>query len=73
MNADGASKDNPRDAGCGGLIREDMRKWVHDYGMYKGLCSAFAAELWGVLKGIQLAWELGIHFLCYQIRGYPQK
>lgn len=60
LNSDGASKGNYGDIRSGGLIRDDRGCWVQGFGAHIGHCTAFQAELWGALRGIQLAWELGI-------------
>lgn len=63
INTDGASKGNPGMAGCGGVIRDDCGWWVASFGMNVGCCSAFKAELWGILKGVELSWNQGIRKL----------
>jgi ribonuclease HI len=58
LNTDGSSKDNAK-AGCGGLIRGSDGKWLGGFSKFIGNCSAYVAELWGVLEGLKYAWNLG--------------
>lgn len=63
LNTDGASKGNPGIAGCGGVIRDSRGLWLSGYCMSIGCTTAFKAELWGILKGMELAWNFGIRRL----------
>lgn len=63
VNTDGASKGNSGMVGCGGVLRDDQGRWVSGFDMNIGYCSAFRAELWGILKGVELAWNNGIRRL----------
>jgi hypothetical protein len=58
LNTDGAVKEN-RIAGCGGVIRGDQGEWLGGFAKCVGLCSAFVAELWGVVEGLRYAYHLG--------------
>lgn len=67
LNTDGASSRNEMTiAGCGGLCSAGMKV---DGGCvvfpkdWAASCSAFIAELWGVLEGLQLARSRGL-FVC---------
>jgi ribonuclease HI len=57
LNTDGACKENNR-AGCGGIIRGNQGEWLGGFAKGVGVCSAFVAELWGVLEGLQYARRL---------------
>ena len=59
LDVDGASRGNPGEAGCGGLMRDATRRWLGDYTCNFGICNALTAEIWGALNGLHLAWELG--------------
>ncbi|XP_016178430.1 uncharacterized protein LOC107620837 [Arachis ipaensis] len=59
VNTDGAAKNNPGKAGCGGLIRNSDGSWVMDFTRNLGVCSAYMAELWGLYLGLEMAWTLG--------------
>ncbi|GAU36490.1 hypothetical protein TSUD_316160 [Trifolium subterraneum] len=59
LNNDGFSFENPGCAGFGGLIRNDIGEWMHGF---SGSCchaSNILAELYAILEGLQLAWNLG--------------
>ncbi|KAL4288301.1 hypothetical protein AHAS_Ahas19G0272500 [Arachis hypogaea] len=63
LNSDGASCGNPGTASYGGLLRDEMGHWVAGYYSNLRICSAFQAEIWGLLHGLKTAWELGIRRL----------
>jgi ribonuclease HI len=52
VNTDGASMGNEI-ARCEGLIRGSQGEWLGGYAKCVGVCSAFVAELWGVLEGLK--------------------
>jgi ribonuclease HI len=54
LNTDGAYKDGSA-AGCGGVIRDSHGGWIGGFAKYLGICSAYVAELWGVLEGLRYA------------------
>jgi hypothetical protein len=58
LNTDGACKERKR-AGCGGVIRGNQGEWLRGFAKNVGNCSAFIAELWGVLEGLCLAHRMG--------------
>jgi ribonuclease HI len=58
LNTDGACKDG-NVAGCGGILRNNAGEWRGGFAKHLGKCSAYVAELWGVLEGLQYAWQLG--------------
>ncbi|PNX58030.1 ribonuclease H [Trifolium pratense] len=58
LNTDGAYKDK-QVAGCGGVIRGSQGEWIGGFAKNVGLCSAFIAELWGVLEGLRYVHRLG--------------
>jgi hypothetical protein len=60
LNTDGAYKEH-HIAGCGGVIRGTQGEWLGGFAKCVGLCSAFVAELWGLLKayGMRIGWDFG--------------
>jgi ribonuclease HI len=52
LNTDGASKEHQQ-AGCGGIVRGSQGEWIGGFSKRVGRCSAFIAELWGVLEGLR--------------------
>jgi len=58
LNTDGASRRNIA-AGSGGLFRNHDGKWLGGYSRNLGQCSAYIAELWGILDGLQIARDRG--------------
>jgi len=58
INSDGACKGGLR-AGCGGLIIGEAGEWLCSFSKFLGKCSAYVAEMWGVLESLRLAWRYG--------------
>jgi ribonuclease HI len=58
LNPDGACKDQ-HVAGCGGIVRGSQGEWIGGFAKCLGSCSAFVAEIWGVLVGLHYARSLG--------------
>lgn len=57
LNVDGASKGNPRCAGCGCVIRDHHKRWLIGADQNLGICTAFQAEIWVAFIDLRLAWE----------------
>ena len=62
-NVDGACKDGGLRTGCGGVFRDSSGVWVTGFKRGLGVGSVLSAELWGILIGIQIAWNRGIRKL----------
>lgn len=60
LNTDGSMNFALSKAGCGGLIRNSRGEWVVGFTKNLGSCDAFVAEVWGVLEGLNLAWNVGV-------------
>ncbi|GAU49779.1 hypothetical protein TSUD_141690 [Trifolium subterraneum] len=45
----------------GGIVRGDQGEWIGGYAKGVGSCSAFKAELWGVLEGLRYVRSLGFN------------
>lgn len=58
LNIDGSAKANL--VGAGGLLRDCHGNWVSGFSVFIGYGTSFSAELWGIIKGIQLALSLNI-------------
>ncbi|KAF7833347.1 Retrovirus-related Pol polyprotein from transposon TNT 1-94 [Senna tora] len=63
LNTDGAMIRESRKASCGRLLRDHDGRWVKGFIMHLGESTLVGAELWGMLKGLEMAWELGIRKL----------
>ena len=46
--------------GVGGVIRDEMGIWKRGFCTNLGIISNVTAELWGIIRGLELAWEEGI-------------
>ncbi|GAU12737.1 hypothetical protein TSUD_122290 [Trifolium subterraneum] len=62
LNTDGACKGRIT-GGCRGVIRNSSGVWIGGFAKHVGVCSAFKAELWGVLEGLRYAWYRGFRFV----------
>ncbi|KAF7806607.1 putative ribonuclease H protein At1g65750 family [Senna tora] len=59
INVDGSCKeDGYGPASCGGLARDEHGVFICGFSAYLGVCSTIHAELWGMLKGLEMAWSL---------------
>ncbi|CAI9113041.1 OLC1v1013568C1 [Oldenlandia corymbosa var. corymbosa] len=59
LNTDGALNTNTGWATVGGLLRDCTGGWCGGFSMNIGYCSIAGAEIWGLLQGLQLAWDKG--------------
>lgn len=59
VNSEGASRGNPGLAAAGGVLRDGKDDWVDGFVANLGISTAPAAELWGIVHGINMAWEYG--------------
>ncbi|XP_061362078.1 uncharacterized protein LOC133305853 [Gastrolobium bilobum] len=59
MNTNGAAKGNLGLTAYGGLMRDTHGNWLSGFGFKFGICSSFKAEFWGVLRGLELLWNVG--------------
>ncbi|XP_027164808.1 uncharacterized protein LOC113764959 [Coffea eugenioides] len=50
---------SPRPAPLGGIIRDEAGHWLGGFSVGLGTASNILAELWAILRGLQLAWEKG--------------
>ncbi|KAJ0101781.1 hypothetical protein Patl1_05176 [Pistacia atlantica] len=60
LNTDEISRSSENGAGGGGLLRNYEGSWICGYIGNIGMCSAFLAEAWTILDGLNLAWSLRI-------------
>lgn len=56
-----------RIASTGGLICYRYGIWIAEFSKNIGCCSIINAEMWGVLDGLHLAWNLGIEKLVLEM------
>lgn len=61
LSTDGACRGELGQAGYdGGVLRNQEKVWVAEFAARVGRCSAEEAEVWGIRRGLELAWELGV-------------
>lgn len=59
LNTDGSCSRGLAHIGCGGVIRDHSGKWLWGFSSYEGHGDAYMAELLGVVRGLQQAWQRG--------------
>ncbi|KAF5957930.1 hypothetical protein HYC85_005155 [Camellia sinensis] len=59
LNIDGAVAKRTGQAACGGLLRSAHGEWLSGFRHQIGSSSILVAKLWGIWKGLQLAWMHG--------------
>ncbi|CAL5426615.1 unnamed protein product [Camellia sinensis] len=60
LNTDGASKNSPKLAAAGGIIRDWMGKWIFGFCRNIGHSSSIETELWAMRDGLKLAFDLNL-------------
>lgn len=60
LNVDGAVVNYGEIAGCGGVVRDELGNFCVGFAARLGPCSITEAELWRILKGMQMAREKGL-------------
>lgn len=58
LNTDSSVFQHDLRVACGGLVRDCSRKVTVGFYASLGLCNAVREELWGILKGLRLAFSL---------------
>lgn len=59
VNSDAAVVQDSSLASCAALIRDENGVWCGGMTRRLGRCSVLVVELWGILEGLKLAWDLG--------------
>lgn len=59
INSDAAVLQGSSMASCAAIIRDSNGLWCGGMAKKLGRCSVLIAELWGILEGLILAWNLG--------------
>jgi len=67
LNIEGVVKGNPGPTGGGGLLRDHRENWINGFSANLGWRSSVKAELLALLKGLQLAWNMGVSHLEVEI------
>ncbi|KAF7804220.1 putative ribonuclease H protein At1g65750 family [Senna tora] len=56
INVDASSnRDGDGSASCGGLARDEYGRFICGFNRHLGSCNTLHAELWGILKGLEMA------------------
>ncbi|RYR15710.1 hypothetical protein Ahy_B04g072626 [Arachis hypogaea] len=59
INVDGSFYAHNGNAACGGVVRDNLGKFLKGFACNLGSCSIMHAELWGIIKGLQIAIDNG--------------
>ncbi|KAE8719076.1 hypothetical protein F3Y22_tig00109978pilonHSYRG00090 [Hibiscus syriacus] len=60
LNTDEAMHTGTMEVVCGGVIRDHTGAWVADFSRSLSRCTTFQAELWTVMEGLEIAWNMGV-------------
>lgn len=60
LNIDGASKGNPRLAGCGGILRDSNGEMIMAFSEFLGWGSNNFAEISALLSGLLICYQIGV-------------
>lgn len=63
LNCDGSSNPTNFKSGAGGVLRSHDGSWIKGYALKLGRSNSFEAETWGLIKGMEIALNLGVLFL----------
>ncbi|KAK9912978.1 hypothetical protein M0R45_036807 [Rubus argutus] len=63
LNVDGSLHKGLGIMCAGGVIRNDKGEWMNDFAANLGSGQVLEAELWGLIKGMDLAWNCGYRSL----------
>ncbi|XP_062021310.1 uncharacterized protein LOC133737845 [Rosa rugosa] len=59
LNVDGSLHKNTGIICAGGALRNDRGEWMNGFSAKLGIGQVIEAELWGLLKGMEMAWQNG--------------
>ncbi|KAK7268687.1 hypothetical protein RIF29_21393 [Crotalaria pallida] len=66
VNVDGSCFDNPGPAGFGGLLRDDLGKWLLGFSGHIGISYNLHAEIEAIRNRLEVAWNYGARrVICY--------
>ncbi|PRQ16167.1 putative ribonuclease H-like domain-containing protein [Rosa chinensis] len=57
LNVDGSCHKNTGIICAGGALRNDKGEWMNGFAVKLGIGQVVEAELWGLLKGMEMAWQ----------------
>ncbi|KAL6194707.1 hypothetical protein ACLB2K_035784 [Fragaria x ananassa] len=63
LNVDGSLHKNTGIICVGGVLRNDRGEWLNGFSAKLGIGQVLEAELWGLLKGMEMAWQHGCNSL----------
>ncbi|KAL4281612.1 hypothetical protein GQ457_03G016410 [Hibiscus cannabinus] len=58
LNVDGAMSAIDGNSASGGVIRNHQGGWITGFSKFIGKCSILEAELWGIARGLEVAWDM---------------
>ncbi|KAL6221385.1 hypothetical protein ACLB2K_009136 [Fragaria x ananassa] len=63
LNVDGSLHKNTGIICAGGVLQNDRGEWLNGFSAKLGIGQVLEAELWGLLKGMEMAWQHGCNSL----------
>lgn len=67
LNTDGVFQQTRGTSTAGGLLRDDSRSCIHWFSYHIGVFSVLCTELWGILIGLEMAWNEGYRKLLLEV------
>lgn len=61
LNTGGSFKSTSSLASVGGLVQDDNGAWEWGFTLKVDKADSFTAKLWGLMEGLWLCWERGVH------------
>ncbi|KAL4296817.1 hypothetical protein GQ457_12G001150 [Hibiscus cannabinus] len=59
LNVDASVSSRDHKAGVGGVLRDDLGRWIIGFSRFLGRCDSLIAELWAIHDGLLQAWDSG--------------
>ncbi|KAK3226779.1 hypothetical protein Dsin_006641 [Dipteronia sinensis] len=59
LNVDSSMNPELKSISTGGVVRDHRKNWLIRFALNKGTGSVLEPKLWGILKGLNLVWQIG--------------
>ncbi|PKI57332.1 hypothetical protein CRG98_022277 [Punica granatum] len=67
LNTDRSASGNLGRAGAGGILRNELGRWIRGFALFLGTTNSLVAELWAIHEGLVMAKSLGIRSLWVEL------
>ncbi|KAL5830806.1 hypothetical protein ACOSQ4_016160 [Xanthoceras sorbifolium] len=59
VKADGSRNRDSGNIAAGGVLRDQNRRWIKGFPVYKGIGNNIESEFWAIVEGMIMAWDDG--------------